>query len=414
MRKFILIFHILFICPVIYGQTLDDYFKIAAENNPSLKSAFTEYEVALQKIPQASALQDPTFSFGYFISPVETRVGAQQAKFSLSQMFPWFGTLKANKNYATLEAESKFQNFIDLRNKLHFDISSAYYALYEVRKFQEIEKENINLLESYKRISSQRYSNGKGNMVNVLRVDILINESEANLNNFIAKEKPLVTKFNLLLNRDKNELVNTETSDISILNDDFKTDENILNNPLIKAIDLKVESSKAKEVIAHKNALPKIGLGVDYVLVRERSDMDMIDNGKDVLMPMVSISIPIFSKKNNAAIKEAQLLQKSFTQKKESLINNLITEYEMNKFTTQEQLNNLSLYKKQVDVTQKSLDLLVKAYSHSGNDFEEVLRTQQLLLNFKKMYVTAQIKYNTAVEKINYLTAKYIDSYEQK
>ena len=51
-----------------FAQTLDDYFKIAAENNPGLQAMHKEYEAALQKVPQVSILPDPTFSLGYFIT----------------------------------------------------------------------------------------------------------------------------------------------------------------------------------------------------------------------------------------------------------------------------------------------------------------------------------------------------------
>src|SRR5680860_518238 len=79
----------------LHAQTLDEYFKIAADNNPGLLSQRREFEAALQKVPQANSLPDPSFSVSAFGQMVETRVGPQQARFSLSQMFPWFGTLKA-------------------------------------------------------------------------------------------------------------------------------------------------------------------------------------------------------------------------------------------------------------------------------------------------------------------------------
>ena len=82
----------------LHAQTLDDYFKIASENNPELQKKYKDFEMAMKKIPQVSSLPDPNLSIGVFISPVETRVGPQIAKVSLSQMFPWFGTLKANEN----------------------------------------------------------------------------------------------------------------------------------------------------------------------------------------------------------------------------------------------------------------------------------------------------------------------------
>ena len=103
---------------VVQAQRLDTYLQIAADNNPGLQSKYKEFEAALQKIPQVNALPDPSFSFGYFISPVETRVGPQRAKFSLSQLFPWFGTLEAKGDAAALMAAAKYQAFLEARNKL--------------------------------------------------------------------------------------------------------------------------------------------------------------------------------------------------------------------------------------------------------------------------------------------------------
>ncbi|MDZ7774712.1 MAG: hypothetical protein U5L09_03395 [Bacteroidales bacterium] len=74
----------------------------------------------MQEIPQASSLSDPAFSLGVFLSPVETRVGAQRTKFSLTQMFPWFGTLKARGDAAALRAEARFQEFLEARNRLYY------------------------------------------------------------------------------------------------------------------------------------------------------------------------------------------------------------------------------------------------------------------------------------------------------
>ena len=76
------------------AQSLEDYFVMAAENNPKVQADYKEFEIALQKTAQVNALPDPTLSLGYFLSPIETRVGAQRARAELSQMFPWFGTLR--------------------------------------------------------------------------------------------------------------------------------------------------------------------------------------------------------------------------------------------------------------------------------------------------------------------------------
>lgn len=390
-----------------FAQTLDDYFKIAAENNPGLQAIYKEYEAALQKVPQVNTLPDPTFSFGYFISPVETRVGPQQARFSLTQMFPWFGTLKAQGNVASLMAEAKFQNFIDARNRLYLQVASAYYPLYELKDFIRIEQENISILESYKTIANQKFKNGTGAIVDVLRVDIMLKDAQTNLTILKDKEKPLLTAFNKLLNRPETESVQfSDTLKVEILSDNYRKDSLIATNSKLKALDLKLQASQAAEIVSQKQGLPKLGVGLDYVLVGERTDMAISDNGKDILMPMVSVSIPIFRKKYNAAMKEAQLMQESYTYQKQEVTNMLISEYEMVWFQVQQQFQLLSLYEQQIETSQQSLNILFTSYGNSGKEFEEVLRMQQQLLKYQKLSATALAQYHIAVEKINYITSK--------
>lgn len=390
-----------------FAQSLDEYFKIAAENNPGLQAVYKEYEASLQKIPQVSTLPDPVFSFGYFISPAETRVGPQEAKLSLTQMFPWFGTLKAQGNAAALMADAKFQGFIDARNKLHLQLASAYYPLYELKEWVRIEQENIKILESYKNIATQKYKNGTGSMLDVLRVDIMLNDAKTNLIILRDKEKPLLTTFNKLLNRPEAEIVQiSDTLNSEILSSNYRMDSLIVSNPKIKALDLKYQSSKAAEAAALKQGLPKLGVGLDYVVVGKGPNVSMSDNGKDVFMPMVSVSIPIFRRKYNASVKEARLMQESYTYQKQEVTNALISEYETVWFQVQQQLQLLSLYEKQMKSSQQSLNLLFTSYGNSGREFEELLRMQQQLLQYRKMTSSALVQYHIALEKINYLTSK--------
>ncbi len=109
---------ILLISSVASAQNrLNKYLEIAAENNPELKARFDEYMAALEVAPQVKALPDPQVAFGYFIQPVETRVGPQQFKLSASQMFPWFGTLKAKENVAIQTAKAKYELFEESKSK---------------------------------------------------------------------------------------------------------------------------------------------------------------------------------------------------------------------------------------------------------------------------------------------------------
>ena len=408
MKKIIIIIFTAFgFSTLTNAQSLDDYFKLAAENNPGLQAKYKSFEAAMQKVTQVSSLPDPNLSFGYFVSPVETRVGPQRARFSLTQMFPWFGTLKAQEDAATLMAEATYQEFLDARNKLYYQVSASYYPLYELHKLISIEEENQRILSSYKEIATIQFQNDKGSMVDVLRVDIMLKDATTELSILNQKKKPLETRFNKLLNRDENESI--EIIDTLVLKEttqEFRKDSLLVANPLLEELNLKVQASQAQERAAIKQGLPKFGIGLDYVIVGERTDMALEDNGKDVLMPMVTMSLPIFRGKYKAAQQEAQLMQESYVLQKEELSNRLISSYEMIWFEIQKQLELIELFEEQIQESEQSLNLLFSAYSNSGKEFEEVLRMQQQILKYQRMKATALSDYHIALAELYYITSK--------
>lgn len=408
MKTTIIIFISLFVAGfAAKAQTLEDYFREAAENNPGLKANYKDFEASLETVTQFRSLPDPTFSFGYFISPVETRVGPQRAKFSLSQMLPWFGTLEAQSDAASLMAEAKYQAFLDDRNKLHYNVAAAYFPLVELKRLKAIEKANVNILESYKTIANSKFKNGVSPMTDVLRVDIMLKDAQTNLGILNKKEKPLLATFNSLLNRAPGEAVLIQDSlYIQQLPENYRLDSLLTNSPMLDALDLKRKASEASEIATQRQGYPKIGFGLDYTIVGKRSDMDVEDNGKDILMPMVSVSIPLFTKRYVSARKEAKLMQEKYSLQKEETINSLTSNYESVWFQIQQQNDLIELYQEQIFESEQTLNLLFSSYANSGKDFEEVLRMQQQLLKYEKMKALAETQYQTAVAQLNYITAK--------
>jgi outer membrane protein TolC len=388
------------------SQSLDDYFRIGAENNPGLQAKYKAFEAAMEKIPQVGSLQDPNLSFGYFISPVETRVGPQNARFSLTQMFPWFGTLRAQEDVASLMAEAKYQEFLDARNLLYSQLATVYYPLVEMHELITLERKNLEILETYYSLATSKFENGQGSLADALRVEIMIQAAKTNIEVLQMKIKGSNSWFNSLLSRSHNSPVEiSEMLQITEADRQISTDS-IQANPMLGSIDLKIQASEASVRVARKQGMPKLGAGVDYVLVGERTDMDVPDNGKNVLMPMVTVSLPIFRGKYKGAQKEAELMQESYQLEKDELNNKLYGSYYRFSSDMEIQENLISLYSKQVQTSEQTLELLYSAYSNSGKDFEEVLRVQQQLLEYQKMKLKATVAYQTSLAQINYITAK--------
>lgn len=415
MKNLIIICSVIVNCSLIIdnckAQSLEESLKLAAENNPLLKAKYADFEAAMQKVAQVNSLPDPTFSFGYFVSPVETRVGPQRAKVGLTQMFPWFSTLKTAGNIQALQAEAKYQEFLNSKNELYMQVKSAWYPIYEVNQKILIQKENKDILSSYKQMATTGFKNDKGSMVDVIRVDIIIGNIDTEIKLLEDQIRPLTVQFNLLLNRADTVSVNVPDA-LSIYQStnqhfDQSVNQQIKNHPLLHSLDLKMQSAHEAEELSKKQGLPKFGLGLDYVFVGERTDMVVPDNAKNVIMPMVSMTIPLHRGKYKAATKEAQFKQEAIAHYKTNTENTLVSSYEMVWYQLDKARQLIELYNTQVSKTEQAISLLEKAYSNSGKDFEEILRMQQELLKYQIATATATKAFYVALAKLEYLTSTW-------
>lgn len=410
MKQYIVIFTALLLVGLSTkssAQSLEESLKLAAENNPLLKAKYADFEAAMQKVAQVNSLPDPTFSFGYFISPVETRVGPQRAKVGLTQMFPWFGTLKTAGNVQALQAEAKYQEFINAKNELYMQVKSAWYPIYEVNQKILLQKENKDILSSYKQLATTGFKNDKGSMVDVIRVDIMIENTDTEIKLLQDHLRPLFIHFNKLLNRPDSIMVQVDQElNIVPVPLNYRKDSLLSNHPLLQSLDLKMQSAQEAEELSKKQGLPKFGVGLDYVFVGERTDMVVPDNGKNVIMPMVSMSIPIYRGKYKAATKEAQFEQEAIANYKTNTENTLVSNYEMARYELDKARQLIELYNTQVSKTEQAISLLETAYSNSGKDFEEILRMQQELLKYQIATATATKAFYVALAKLDYLTSK--------
>ncbi|MDZ4147080.1 MAG: TolC family protein [Flavobacteriaceae bacterium] len=391
----------------VKAQSLDDYLKIAAENNPGVKAAYLEFEASMQRLPQVSSLPDPALSMSALGQMIETRVGTQEARFSLMQSFPWFGTLKAKKEVAALEADAKFQAYLDRRNELFFKVKTAYYELYEVKHHIHHKMANGRILETFRTLALSKFENGTAPMTDVIRVDIMQNDNRTDIEIFQDSRKPIEVQFNRLLNRPDTLFVSIPDSIPMLFDKEIVlSQQNLSENPRVQQWDKKMQAAQAQEKVAVKSGFPDFGLGIDYSIISERSDVNFSDNGQDAIMPVVSISLPIFRKKYKAAQQEANLLQKAYSEMKTETENQLSSTWETNLFELEKAQKQIELYQSQTQKTQQTLELILSAYENGTADIQEILTIQQQLIKYKMAVSASFRKYMVTKSYLDYLNGK--------
>ena len=390
-----------------HSQTLQYYLVIAAQNNPEVKAAYTEFEAAMQKSPQVSSLPDPSLTMSAFGRMIETRIGGQEARFTFMQMFPWFGTLAAKENAANLMAEAAFQKYVDTKNEVFLNVKKMYAEIYELNQMIQLEEKNLQILDTYRELSLSKFKSGKGAMVDVVRIDIKRSESSTNIQLLKDQNQPLQIGFNSMLNRDMNEFINIpDFLSVNEIEISIQRDSLFATNPKLLRLEKQKASYEAQQIIAKKEGYPMIGLGVDYSIISKRDVPDLEMNGQDAIMPMVTLTLPIFRKKHKAAQKEAELMVQATTYEKQAVENNLQASYSMANYNLLKAKRLKDLYKNQLESTNQAIKLLLAAYSNSGTDFEEILSMNQDLLMLETATVTANKNEFTAQSQIDYLLSK--------
>ncbi|MCJ7466342.1 MAG: TolC family protein [Maribacter sp.] len=391
----------------VHAQSLEEYIGIATQNNPEVKTAYVKFEAAMQKAPQVMALPDPTITMSAFGRMIETRIGRQEARFSLMQMFPWFGTLSAKENVANLLAEAAFQNYLDTRNEVILKLKETYAELYELRQMIQLEKENLSILETYRKLGLSNFSTGKGTMVDVVRIDIDLNKSRTTLEILEGKERPLQISFNTQLNRGLDEMIAVPNNlTLGKVIDRVGIDSLFEVNPKLVGLEKQMASYEAQQLLSKKEGYPMIGLGVDYSIIGQRDIPNLDMNGQDAIMPMLTLTLPIYRKKYRASQKEAELMVQAVTSEKQAVKNSLYSEYTNAVFDLSKAGQLKNLYRKQTESTEQAIQLLLVGFSNNTSDFEEILRMNQDLLLYKTAMVAETKNEFAAQSKIDYLLSK--------
>ena len=385
------------------AQTLDAYIQEAENNNPEVQAFELRYNISKEKVEEADAFPKTEVSAGVFVSEPETRTGAQKARFSVKQMLPWFGSITLRENYASSLAEVDFLDIVIIKRKLRLSVSQSYYELYAIEEKQVVLEENIQLLNTYEKLALTSVEVGGASAVDVLRLQIRQNElKEAKL--VLEQEyKAVQTQFNNLLHRDENTSI--AVVDSLLVEEPIEIQQFQLElHPELEKYDRLYESVTRSEVLNQKEANPNLGFGLDYIPVAKRPGMDFSDNGKDILMPMVSLSIPIFNNNYKSRTVQNELRQEEINAQKanrrnllETILSDALNNKEASYIRYKTQLKNLE-QAKDAEV------ILVKNYETGTIDFNDVLDIQELQLRFQINLIEAVKNYYVQTTIINYLT----------
>ena len=389
------------------AQSLESLLHLAVENNTELRAVDLEYQSILERKDQVSQLPNPQIGVGVPVLRPETRLGPQVLMIGASQMFPWFGTLKSKEEVIVSMSKAKYEQLSIIKLDLFYQIKSAYYQLNFLNQKQSVISENIRIFQSLESIALAKVEAGQASLADVLRIQAKLQGLEQQLL-FIENQRiSFESKINEITKRPIGEKTQVESPLVlPVLEYDIVSfrDKIQLNHPMIAQIDYQIEASKNMLEENRNMNSPMIGVGIDYSVVAKRTDANPMNNGKDIFIPKLMVSIPLYRKSYKAKINEENLIQQSLEVKKESLTDKMVGMLIRYKSEYDNGNLEMELYKNQSITIEMAYNVIMANYISSGKGFEELLMVQNQLQDFQLGIYQAELKKNDAQASIERIT----------
>ena len=369
------------------GSDLTNYLVYAALNNPGLEAAFNRWKAALERIPQVRSLPDPRFTYRYFIRQVETRVGPQRQSFGLAQRFPWFGKLELRGGIALEAANAVRQRYEAEKLKLFYRVQDAYFEYYYWSRAVAITRENRDLVKHFEQVAETRYKTATGKYPDVIRAQVELGVLEDRLRTLLDLRGPIVARLNAALNRPVEAPLppakETPWDELEA------TDAQVLlwlreSNPELRALAYEIAKEELGVALARKEYFPDVTLGVNLIDTDEALMASAIDSGKDPVVAMVSVTLPIWYEKLSAGVREARARHRTAARKKDDRANQLDAQVKLVLYRVREAQRKIDLYGNAlIPKAKQSVQVSEAGYRAGSVGFLDLLDAERILLDFQ-------------------------------
>jgi outer membrane protein, heavy metal efflux system len=394
------------------GAALEDYVHYAIRNNPGLEAAFYRWRSALERVPQVKALPDPQVSFGIVIDEVDRNAEYMGERYSISQMFPWFGKLNLRGDIALKEAYAESGRFNAIRLQLIEQVGRAYFEYAYLHQAIAIANENLGLLTQMETVSRALFRAGSVSLLDINRAQVEIGRLEDQVNSLEDLLGVAVAELNTVLGRSAHASLPPMPAGSlyqTVIDLDDYSDEQWLalakeNNPELMAIRHDAEQQQQAIELARKDYFPDVMVGVEYA--RDGSArMAMMDGGgSDMLSLMVSINLPVWREKYASGTREIMARYLEATRQIRNRENNLETDLKRALYMHRDSRRKLDLYDGTLlPMANQSLTVAESAYRAGDTGFSDLIDSQRILLEFALARERAAADYAQATIRVRTL-----------
>ena len=392
--------------------TLADYLARAALQSPALEAAFNRWRAAGEEPARAGALPDPTLTYERFIREVETRAGPQRNALQIAQKIPWFGTLGLRAEAADHAAQAARHAYEGAKLALFRRVRDAYAEYYYLARATEIARENAALLKGLEEVVRTRYRHNLTGQADLIRLQVELGRVRDRVRSLVdmraAAMARLAAAVGLPVGTDLPAPRELDTPGVE-LKDGQLIAWAMASSPALKGDAAEIARRKSEVHLARKAYWPDLTLGVKWIDTSHSVGGMPIDDGKDPVLAMVSVNVPIWRNKLAAGVRQSRYRQLAAVKVRADRADRLAADVSEAAFRARDARAKIDLYRRLlVPRATESLKATTAAFSAGTAGFSDLIDAQRVLLEFSLIQERARADYAQHVAVLEALIGRHL------
>lgn len=367
-------------------HTVDTYVEFGLRQNSEIQEARLRIESLANRVPQAASLADPMLGATAFPSPVQTAAGQQDFALSMSQKLPARGKLATRAAMAEEEVNVARAQLAEVELKVVEQIKNAYFQLYFVQQAIKITEEDRERLKLIEGVVDRMYQvQKKVTQQDILQVQVALSQIDAELVQFRQQKKSAQAKLARLLHISPEtdlEAQDEMPGDWALNDIEYLYETAIQSSPDLHAQLATIQRNRHAVSLADLENRPDLTLGFNWIATSS-DGISPVANGNDAFMLTMGMNLPVYRKRIDAGVREAETRTLADARKYDRLKDETMESIADLFAKIQSIQETLRLFQDEIIPKQKlTLDQSIEDYSVGKVDFLQMIDNWRKLLRF--------------------------------
>jgi len=356
------------------------------ERNIEIAEVSLRLFAAAHRTTTARALPDPRAEVTAFVLPPETRVGPQRFAARVSQQLPGGGKRDISEKAADYQRRALAADLQALRLRVVTETRRLVIEISYLDEARRVLADDRVTLAHFEELARARYASGTGLQMDAVQLQAEMTRLETRETELVERRSGLVAEINQLRDRPGTPFGWAPT--VSIPPFTLRWFElrqiALASRPELVGDDARIQRSATMTELATKDRSPDFSVGLTYAYVDKRNDIDVPNNGQDVLGISGGVSIPLWKTATNAEIEATTQIRLADEAARRRTVSEIERELERLEGRIPEIERRLVLLTDVLPIqTEQALASAVAAYATGRVDALALLDAERVLLDVR-------------------------------